>query len=87
MAELLPGKADVADLIANLCQVSEPLSDQHVEARTFIALRRFFAADAARGPLLLFLDDLDQAGAESVNLLHYLVRIDLGPLPADEAEA
>lgn len=72
VAALLPGKADVAELIAHLCQVAEPLSDQHVEARTFIALKRFFAADAAGAPMVLFLDDLDRAGAETVNLVHYL---------------
>ncbi|HKA89390.1 MAG TPA: tetratricopeptide repeat protein [Haliangiales bacterium] len=72
VAAVLPGRAEVAELIAQLCQVAEPLSDQHVEARTFIALKRFFGADAAGGPMVLVLDDLDQAGAETVNLVHYL---------------
>ncbi len=54
--------------------VVQPLSESpaQLESRTFIAVKRFFAADAARGPLTLIIDDIDRASAETVNLLHYL---------------
>src|SRR5215470_5407601 len=60
-AKLAAGVADVL-----------PDARQKLEARLFIAVRRFVAADAARGPIVLLLDDLEQAGAETINLLHYL---------------
>jgi predicted ATPase len=47
-------------------------AEQKLEARTFLAIRRFLAADAARTPLVVALDDLEQAGPEAINLLHYL---------------
>ena len=54
--------------------VVEPLSETptQLEARTFIALRRFVQADAARRPLVLLLDDIQRASPETVNLAHYL---------------
>jgi tetratricopeptide (TPR) repeat protein len=54
--------------------VVEPLADspQKLEARAFLAVRRFLGADAARGPIILALDDIDGAGPETVKLLHYL---------------
>jgi tetratricopeptide (TPR) repeat protein len=74
-------KTEVTHLLAHVLRadfpgspVVEPLADtpRQLEARLFLALRRFLAADAARGPLLFALDDLEQAGPESINLLHYL---------------
>jgi tetratricopeptide (TPR) repeat protein len=38
-----------------------------------VVLRRFFEADAARGPLCLVFDDLDGAGDDTLRLLSYLV--------------
>jgi tetratricopeptide (TPR) repeat protein len=45
---------------------------QQLEARTFIAVRRLFEADAERAPLILCLENLEQCGPESINLMHYL---------------
>ncbi len=89
-----------------------------LEARVFIAARRVLAADAQRQPLLVVFEDVDRAGAETVNLIHYLAaglatekvvllcigrsslweaypsfgagdheaeRVELGPLPPEEA--
>src|SRR5215468_1269036 len=83
VADVLPDarRTEVTHLLAHLLRadfagsdVLEPLADspQKLEARLFIAVRRFLAADAARGPIVLLLDDLEQAGAETINLLHYL---------------
>src|SRR5262249_22136472 len=43
-----------------------------LEARTFIAVRRFLSADAARRPLVLVIDEIERALPETVNLAHYL---------------
>ncbi len=83
LSEVLPASKvpEVAHLIAHLMRVDfvgspivEPLADQpqQLETRTFIALKRFLAADAERGPLVLCFDDLERAGAETINLIHYL---------------
>ena len=72
---------EVAHLLAQLMRL--PFADspivgplvetlQRLETRTFIAVRRFLAADAAEGPLVLCFENLDQCGTETVNLLHYL---------------
>jgi tetratricopeptide (TPR) repeat protein len=55
-------------------QISEPLAQKptQLEARTFIAVRRFLLADAARAPLMLIFDDIERASPETVKLLHYL---------------
>ncbi len=82
-AELLPSSraTEVAHLLGQLIDcpfpdspVVEPLAESpaQLEARTFIAIRRFLAADAERSPLVLVLDDIDRASPETVNLLHYL---------------
>jgi tetratricopeptide (TPR) repeat protein len=54
--------------------VVEPLSETpaQLEARTFLALKRFLAADAQVRPLVLLLDDIHRASPETVNLVHYL---------------
>jgi tetratricopeptide (TPR) repeat protein len=72
---------EVSHLLAHLMGVpvpdspiALPLSDnpKQLEGRTFIALRRFLAADAARRPLVLGLENLERCAPETVNLLHYL---------------
>lgn len=72
---------EVAHLLAHLMRVEfpsspivEPLAEQpqQLETRTFIALKRFLAADAEQGPLVLCFDDLERAGVETINLIHYL---------------
>jgi tetratricopeptide (TPR) repeat protein len=52
----------------------DPLAEagQKLEARTFIAIKRFLAADAARAPIILAIDDVDEAYPETINLIHYL---------------
>jgi tetratricopeptide (TPR) repeat protein len=83
VGDVLPAArvVEVAHLIAHLMRVGypespiiEPLAEspQQLEARTFIAVKRFLAADAEKAPLVLCLDELERAGAETVNLLHYL---------------
>ncbi len=83
VAEVLPAArvTEVAHLIAHLMRVPfdespvvGPLveSPQQLEARTFIAMRRFLAADADRGPLVLCFENLELCGTETINLLHYL---------------
>ncbi len=83
VAELLPASraTEVSHLIGHLLDhpfadsaVVEPLAEtpSQLEARTFIALRRFLAADAARRPLMLVIDEIERATPETVNLAHYL---------------
>lgn len=83
IAEVLPAQhvTECAHLLGQLMRapfagspVVEPLveSPQQLEARTFLAVRRFLAADADHGPLLLCFEDLGSCGAETINLLHYL---------------
>ena len=43
------------------------------ESRMYSAIKRFFVADARRGPLLILLDDMDEASPETVNLVNYLL--------------
>jgi len=72
---------EVAHLLGQLIDVPypdspvvEPLAETplQLEARTFIALKRFLAAEAERQPLVLVLDDIARASPETVNLVHYL---------------
>ncbi|WP_428262174.1 ATP-binding protein [Haliangium sp.] len=83
VSALLTGSraADVTHLLAYLAGIPFPDSPvitplieapQQLESRLFIALRRFLAADAATAPLVLVLEDLEQCGEETINLLHYL---------------
>jgi len=73
---------EVAHLLAHLMRVPfddsavvTPLLEapQQLESRTFLALRRFLAADADRRPLVLCLENLELASAETINLVNYLV--------------
>lgn len=83
VGDLLPEArvTEVAHLLAHLMRVPipespvlEPLSTlpQRLETRTFMALRRFFAADAQIRPLCLCFENLDSAHPETINLIHYL---------------
>ncbi|MCU1281403.1 MAG: Adenylate cyclase, partial [bacterium] len=83
VAELVPPPRamEVTHLIAQLLGVGypdstvvEPLAETpaQLEARTFIALKRLLAADAARAPLVIAIDDVERASPETVNLIHYL---------------
>lgn len=83
VAEVLPAArvTEVAHLLAHLIRVPfadspvvKPLvsAPQQLEMRTFIALRRFLAADADAGPLVLCFDNLELCGPETINLMHYL---------------
>lgn len=84
VGEVMPAArvTETAHLIAHLMRIPfpdspviAPLADapQQLEARTFLALRRFLAADAEAGPLVLCFENLELAEPESINLLHYLV--------------
>jgi tetratricopeptide (TPR) repeat protein len=83
VSELIPGSRslEVTHLIAQLIGVPypdspvvEPLAETpaQLEARTFIALKRLVAADAARTPLVVAIDDVERASPETLNLLQYL---------------
>lgn len=71
---------EVARMIAHLLRVpiddvgAAPLtgSRQRLEARLFMALRRFLAGEADRYPLLIVVENLELCGADTVNFLHYL---------------
>ncbi len=45
---------------------------QRLEARVFMAIKRLLASEAERAPVVLVLEDLDGAGAETANLIAYL---------------
>ncbi|HEY2747247.1 MAG TPA: AAA family ATPase, partial [Polyangia bacterium] len=83
VAELVPGTRamEITHLLAQLLGVPypdspvvEPLAETpaQLEARTFIAIKRLLAADAAKTPLVIAIDDVERASPETVNLLHYL---------------
>ena len=65
----------VARLLGVLCRLplpgssSFPLAGDVLRERTWAALSRFLAAEAAGGPVLIWIDDYDQAGAEEVRAL------------------
>lgn len=83
VADVLPPArvTEVAHLIAHLMRIDfddspvvGPLveSPQQLETRTFLAVRRFLAADAEQRPLVLVLENLELAGPETINLVQYL---------------
>ena len=84
VSDVLPASrvAEVAHLIAHLMRVpfaNSPVvaafadTPQALQARTFIAIKRFFGADTVRGPLVLCFENLEESSADTINLLHYLV--------------
>jgi len=83
VAELVPEsrRLEVTHLLAQFLDVPysdspvvEPLAETptQLEARTFLAIKRFLAADAAKRPLTIVLDDIERASPETVNLVHFL---------------
>lgn len=83
VAEVMPAPrvTEVAHLVAHLLRVPfadspvvEPLLDspQRLEARLFMALRRYLAAEAERRPVLLVVENLELCGSDTINFLHYL---------------
>jgi tetratricopeptide (TPR) repeat protein len=72
---------EVAHLIAHLLRVPfedspgvAPIvgSQQRIEARLFMALKRWLAAESERHPLLIVIEHLEQCGSDTINFLHYL---------------
>jgi tetratricopeptide (TPR) repeat protein len=71
---------EVAHLIAHLLRVpyedspivTPSLGARQREARLFMALRRFLAAESERYPLLVVIENLELCGADTINFLHYL---------------
>jgi tetratricopeptide (TPR) repeat protein len=83
VADVLPPArvTEVAHLLAHLMRIGfddspvvGPLveSPSQLETRTFLAVRRFLAADAEQHPLVLVLENLELAGPETINLVQYL---------------
>ncbi len=72
---------EVAHLLAHIMHapfedspVVAPLleSPQRLEARVFMAVRRYVLAIAERQPVMFVIENLDQCGSETINLLQYL---------------
>jgi tetratricopeptide (TPR) repeat protein len=83
LAEVLDSERlpEVAHLIAHLMRVpfeDSPIvmpiagSPQRLEARLFMALKRFLVAESERYPLLIVIENLEQCGADTINFVHYL---------------
>ena len=72
---------EVAHLVAHLLRVPfddspivTPLleSPQRLEARLFMALKRFLAAEAERHPVMLVIENLELCQQDTINFIHYL---------------
>jgi tetratricopeptide (TPR) repeat protein len=83
LAEVIDSErlTEVAHLIAHLLRVpyeDSPIvtpilgSPQRREARLFMALRRFLAAESERYPLVIVIENLELCGADTINFIHYL---------------
>ena len=80
---LLPAvrATEVANVLGELLQLPVPDSGPHTgsisllrsEPRLHLALRRFLAAEARRGPLVLLLDEMEHATPETMALVSYLL--------------
>jgi tetratricopeptide (TPR) repeat protein len=81
---LLPAvrATEVAHLLGDLLELPFPdspvssgtlLQPGRATPRLYSAIKRFLAADARRAPLLLLLDEMEHAGAETMSLMHYLL--------------
>ncbi|HEU0029494.1 MAG TPA: tetratricopeptide repeat protein [Kofleriaceae bacterium] len=83
VAEVVPAQRvpEVAHLVAHLLRVPfddspvvTPLLDspQRLEARLFMALKRFLAAETERHPVLFVVENLELCNTDTINFLHYL---------------
>ena len=83
VSEVVPGNkaAEVAELLSRMVVPAPgeaepgalpPAKSPQQDARTFVAVRRFFAAEAERAPLVLVFDDVHRASHDTVKLIHYL---------------
>jgi len=83
VAEVVPASKvpEVAHLIAHLLRVPfddspvvTPLleSPQRLEARLFMALKRFLQAEAERHPVFVVIENLEMCGQDTINFVHYL---------------
>jgi tetratricopeptide (TPR) repeat protein len=83
LAEVIDSErlTEVAHLIAHLLRVpyeDSPIvapiagSPSRLEARLFMALRRFFAAESERYPLIIVIENLELCGQDTINFVHYL---------------
>jgi tRNA A-37 threonylcarbamoyl transferase component Bud32 len=79
LAQVFPVLRKV-DAIADLPPVEEPLDRQSLRARVFAALRALFARLASRVPVVLAIDDLQWADADSLALLAEVMRPPEAPL-------
>lgn len=81
--EVVPAQRvpEVAHLIAHLLRVPfedspvvGPLleSPQRLEARLFMALKRYLTAETERRAVLLLVENLELCGSDTINFLHYL---------------
>src|SRR6201999_2040584 len=70
-----------AHLVAHLLRVPyedspivTPLlgSAQRLEAKLFMALKRFLAPECERYPLVIVIENLEQCGSDTINFIHYL---------------
>ncbi len=77
-ADLGPGVADLAQLVPELragseaSAAAEPIEGEQARFRLFDSVTRFLERRAARQPLVLVLDDLHWADADSLLLLQFL---------------
>ncbi len=77
-ADLGPGVADLAQLVPELradseaSAAAEPIEGEQARFRLFDSVARFLERRAARQPLVLVLDDLHWADADSLLLLQFL---------------
>ena len=83
VAEVVQGQRvpEVAHLIAHLLRVpfedspvTTPLLDspQRLEARLFMALKRFLSAEAERAPVMLVVENIELCTPDTINFLHYI---------------
>jgi DNA-binding SARP family transcriptional activator len=83
----------VPELAATLQPDDQPASGEIERRRVFESVATFFAGLARQRPLLLHVDDLDNSGASTVELIHFIVRWEpaapllvVGTVRSDDAE-